>query len=224
MKNALSAVVFDMDGVIFDTERLCLDGWKLIAEKEGYENIEETCIRCIGTTTPETNRILRSTYGDELEIDRLHGELKKYIAEFVKKNGLPIKKGAAEILRGLKEMGLPLAIASSTKTETVKAQLDSAGFLRYFNAVIGGDMAGRSKPFPDIYLEACKVLEVLPEKAAAIEDSYNGIRAAHSAGMLTIMVPDIVPPDEEIKNLSDYICKDLSEAFITLQNLKTMNI
>lgn len=210
--NKIKAVVFDMDGVIFDTERLCLDGWKILAAREGLEGIEEVCIRCIGTTTPETIRILKAAYGEELEIDRLHGELHRIVQKMIAENGMPVKPGVGEILGMLRDNGVPTALASSTKYETVCSQLKAAGFLDYFSAVIGGDMISKSKPEPDIYLAACERLGVKPENAAAIEDSYNGIRSAHAAGMTTVMVPDIVQTDEEIMKKVDFKCEDLIRA------------
>ncbi len=210
--NRISAVVFDMDGVIFDTERLCLDAWKILAERENMNGIEEVCIRCIGTTTPETIKILKSEYGEDLEIERLHKELNEIIGKMVAENGMPVKDGVSEILSMLKSRGVPTALASSTRYEKVCSQLKAAGFLEYFGVVIGGDMIEKSKPEPDIYLAACERLGTAPENTAAVEDSYNGIRSAHAAGMTTVMVPDIVQPNGEILKKVDFLCKNLLEA------------
>lgn len=210
--NKIKAVVFDMDGVIFDTERLCLDGWKILAEREGLEGIEEVCIRCIGTTTPETIKILKAAYGEGLDIDRLHGELHEIVQKMIAENGMPVKPGVGDILGMLRDNGIPTALASSTRYETVCSQLKAAGFLDYFSVVIGGDMISKSKPEPDIYLAACEKLGVKPENTAAVEDSYNGIRSAHAAGMTTVMVPDIVQPDDEIMKKVDFRCEDLIRA------------
>lgn len=208
----IKAVVFDMDGVIFDTERLCMDGWKILAEREGLEGIEEVCTRCIGTTTPETIRILREAYGEDLDINRLHGELHEIVGGMIEREGMPVKKGVSEILTALSEKGIPTAVASSTRYETVCAQLKSAGFIGFFREIIGGDMISKSKPEPDIYLAACEKLRVKPENAAAVEDSFNGIRSAYAAGMTTVMVPDIVRPNGEILKKVSHLCGDLIEA------------
>jgi HAD superfamily hydrolase (TIGR01509 family) len=156
-------------------------------------------------------KILKSVYGEEIEIERLHEELKETVRAMRREHGLPTKDGAAEILEGLHSRGVPLALASSTQISTVKRQLTEAGFYGYFDVVIGGDMIEKSKPAPDIYLAACERLGVSPENAAAVEDSFNGIRSAHAAGMTTIMVPDIVQPDSVILGSVDFLCKNLSE-------------
>jgi HAD superfamily hydrolase (TIGR01509 family) len=206
------AVVFDMDGVIFDSERLCLDGWKILAEREGLSGIEEVCARCIGTTSEKTEEILRAEYGENLDIERLHEELKEIVRAKIRTDGLPVKKGAKEIFESLKARGIKLAIASSTRRQTVCSHLKNAGFFDYFSVIIGGDMIEKSKPEPDIYLAACKGLNVLPQNAAAIEESFNGIRSAKAAGITTVMVPDLVKPDEEILRYVDFLCEDLIAA------------
>ncbi len=215
----ISAVVFDMDGVIFDTERICLEAWKVLAERKGLEGIEDVCIRCIGSTTQETIRILNEVYGDRLDVEALHEEIRPLIFELIEKNGLPIKMGAKQILQALNERDIPIALASSTRYKTVCSQLEQAGFLKYFSVVVGGDMAKESKPAPDIYLEACRQLNILPQKAVAIEDSFKGIQSAHSAGMTTIMVPDILQPDEERLKIVDFKCDNLIQAMDVVLSL-----
>lgn len=216
--NKLKAVVFDMDGVLFDTERLCMDAWVVIAERYGLKNIEEVAYRCIGRTAPDTKRILREAYPD-FDMAALHDERRMLEKSMIAERGLPKKPGAAEILKALKVRGVPLAIASSTRMVTVESNLRSAGFYEYFDAVIGGDLIERSKPHPDIYLAACKALKVAPESAAAVEDSFNGIRSAKAAGMFTVMVPDIVQPDKEILKSADLLCQSLAEAQTELLTL-----
>lgn len=111
---------------------------------------------------------------------------------------LPMKKGVIELLTYLKSEGKKIALASSTRRQTVMSQLKDAGILDYFDAVICGDMLQRSKPAPDIFLKACEEIQVLPEKAYVIEDSYNGIRAASVGKMHPIMVPDLLSENEEM--------------------------
>lgn len=212
MSAKISAVVFDMDGVIFDTERLSLECWKLLADREGLEGIEEVCKRCIGRTTPESIVILREAYGEGLDVAGLRAELSALMHKTIAERGMPIKTGVREILDFLKDSGVPIALASSTRYVTVTSQLGEAGFLDYFSVVVGGDMAEHGKPAPDIYLAACEKLGADPAKAIAVEDSYNGIRAAHAAGMKPVMVPDILPPDDEMREKAVHICRDLHEA------------
>ncbi len=210
MEKKISAVVFDMDGVLLDTERLCLIVWKKIAEKYKLENVEEVYHRTIGRTTADTKLIVAETY-PQIDVEEVYGELRQVMHCTIAEDGLPVKPYAEDILKALKEKGVPIALASSTRQVTVEAQLQMAGFLQYFDAVIGGDTIENSKPAPDIYLAACKRLNVSPENAAAVEDSFNGVRSANAAGLYTFMVPDLLQPDDEMKKLADVIAADLNE-------------
>lgn len=212
-----NAVVFDMDGVIFDSERLCLDCWKKIAAENGLENVEDAFKRCIGTSVVETRKILKNYYGEDFDCDRFMNQASVLFHEAEEKSGLPVMKGVKEILEALadarrKNPEIKLGLASSTRLATVTRQLKTGGFYDYFDQVIGGDQLEKSKPEPDIYLLACKKLGVKPEDAYAVEDSFNGIRAAYAAGMHPIMVPDMIAPDDEMNQKSEYIAKDLTDA------------
>lgn len=119
------------------------------------------------------------------------------------------KQGVEELLKYLKDKGFKVGIASSTREKIVRRQISEGGLLEYFDQIVGGDMVKHSKPEPDIFLEACGRLESKPENCYVIEDSYNGIRAAHAAGMHPIMVPDLMEPTEEMKSLAEQILGSL---------------
>ena len=122
---------------------------------------------------------------------------------------LPVKAGVREILSWIKEHGIKIALASSTRRAIVEAELKAAGLYDYFDKVICGDMVEKSKPAPDIFLKACNELGVRPCDAYAIEDSYNGVRSAQSAGLKCIMVPDLVPATDEMRELAERVLPDL---------------
>ena len=122
-----------------------------------------------------------------------------------------MKPGVKELLSYLKENGYLVGLASSTRQAIVEQEIRDAGLMPYFDNLVCGDMLKRSKPEPDIYLKACENLDVEPRMAVAVEDSYNGIRSAKRAGMVPVMVPDMVQPDEEMRSLAHKICKDLFE-------------
>lgn len=208
MKN-VKAVVFDMDGVIFDSERGCLNVWKEIAEEHGLENMEEVFKRCIGTTVVATSEILRDAYGKDFDVSRFQKKASVMFHERFDDGRLPVLKGARELLIYLSEQKYIIGLASSTREATVKQQLTDAGLIGYFDYITCGDMLKVSKPEPDIYLLACKNLGVDPKEAIAIEDSYNGIRSAYRAGMIPFMVPDLIPADKEMEELSFKIFDDL---------------
>ena len=218
----IKAVIFDMDGVIFDSERLYVKCDVQVAEKYGMKNVEEVCYRCIGTTTEETMRILRAAYGEDAPIEEMFREATVLFREYCRENGMPEKPGVRELLQFLKENKTATALASSTLTEVVKQELAEAGLLGYFDVIIGGDTVKRSKPAPDIFLAAAERLGRAPEECCIIEDSYNGIRAAHAAGSFPIMVPDILQPDEEIRSLAGIVLPSLDavrEYFLSSSDL-----
>ncbi len=204
-----SAVVFDMDGVIFDSESLVLTCWEKVARKHQIDGITEVLTACIGTTKVKTQEIVLNHYGEDFPFDEFDREASLLFHEIADGGGLPVKCGVREVLDYLKGQKAPVAVASSTRLETVSQELRQAGLYEYFQVVMGGDQLKRSKPEPDIYLMACSKLGVHPEHAYAIEDSYNGIRSAYSAGMKPIMVPDLLLPTEEMKEKSVVVLDNL---------------
>ena len=213
----MKAVVFDMDGVLFDTEVVCMKAWMAIAEKNGLPDMEEIFPQCIGLNSNDSRQIVLKAYGEDFDYPAFRQQSSEWLQEYMAENGLPVKPGAPQILEWLKGAGYAIGLASSTRSSSVYRYLEQSGLKGYFSVVITGDMIEHSKPRPDIYLMACDRLGVQPEEAYAIEDSPNGIRSAHAAGMCPIMVPDMIEPDEEMKRLSFLIRKDLFEVRDYLQ-------
>ncbi len=211
MRQSDISVIFDMDGTIFDTERLVLDCWERVGERHGIPGIREVFMRCIGTNHARTQEIVFGHYGKEFPYEKFSGESSVLFHEIADKEGIPVKPGAAELLKYLSEHKIPLGLASSTRLAVVTQELQAAGLYGYFQVVVGGDLLKNSKPAPDIYLMTCERMGVLPEKTYAVEDSYNGIRSAHSAGLHPIMVPDLTPATEEMQSLSEAVFTDLFE-------------
>ena len=204
-----NAVIFDMDGVIFDSEACVVECWKEVQRRYGFTGIEEACIRCLGTTKAKTTEIMHEIYGMDFPYERYSAEESAFFHERYDNGRLPVKKGAAELLRVLKESPFKVALASSTRREMVTRELTEAGLLAYFDRLICGGMVTHSKPDPEIYLKAAKTLGEAPEACFAIEDSPNGIRSAFSAGMKVIMVPDLAPVTDELREKSWWILPDL---------------
>lgn len=209
MKMINKAVIFDMDGIIFDSERLVLDCWEKVGEKYHLGNIREVLIECIGTNKEKTKELVHEHYGESFAYDKFAKEASLLFHESVKEHGLPVKKGVKELLRYLQQEEIPIGLASSTRLAIVTEELKQAGLYDYFQTIVGGDQLKKSKPNPDIYLMACEKMKVIPKDAYAIEDSYNGIRAAYSAGMMPIMVPDILPATEEMQQMSVVVLENL---------------
>ena len=205
------AVVFDMDGVIFDSEKCVLEGWLEVAGKYGIKDVERNFLKCIGTNAETTRAIFLKEYGEDFPYDDYKKEASKIYHDRYDDGRLPLKPGVRELLKYLNEQGYLVGLASSTRYAVVEAQIKAAGLAEYFKNLTGGDMLKKSKPEPDIFLMACDNLGVKPEEAIAIEDSYNGIRAASRAGMCAIMVPDMIAPDAEMERLAHRIFNNLSE-------------
>ena len=205
----MKAVVFDMDGVLLDTERLCMDSWAVIAKQRGIADMEKVFPLCIGLNNTDTKALVLKHYGQDFPFEEFAKEASVWFRAYVKANGLPVKKGVREILEFLKEDGWKVGLASSTRYESVVKHLENTGLREYFGVIVGGDMVEHSKPQPDIYLIACDKMGADPANAYAIEDSPNGIRAAHAAGMKPIMVPDMLQPDEEMEHKACQIFGDL---------------
>lgn len=206
----MKAVIFDMDGVIIDSEWLVTDCWKIIGEKYGIADVEENCKRCLGLNKEAAREAFLAYYGQEFPYDSYKQEASALFHER-EKTELVLKPGVIELLEWLQNQNLRIGLATSTREAVAKAQLGKLGVLDYFEEVVCGDMLKKSKPEPDIYLMACDRLKVSPKEAYAIEDSYNGIRAAYNAGMRAIMVPDSVGPNEEMQEKSVVILENLSE-------------
>ena len=211
------AVVFDMDGVIFDSERAVMQCWKELAKKYNIPDIEQAVLSCTGTTMKRTREIMLETYGADFPYDSYAKESSAIYHSRYDGGRLPMKPGVVELLTFLKEEGKKIALASSTRRQTVTNQLKDAGILDFFDQVICGDMVERSKPAPDIFLKACEELGVKPERAYAIEDSYNGIRAAHAGKLHPIMVPDLLPETAEMREKAEVVLSSLLEVISYLK-------
>lgn len=194
----IKAVIFDMDGVLFDTERMYLNAWKLLGDKYGFCDAEQSAIECIGLSFADSSELLKKKYGEDFKLSEYQKEIHCMVTAKMFRDGMPLKPGAKEILQYLSDRGYPLGLASSTLADRVHQFLERAGLKQYFDIIVGGDMIEHSKPNPQIYLLACEKLGYKPENTVVVEDSRNGILSAYNAGMITFMVPDIVRPNEEV--------------------------
>lgn len=205
-------VVFDMDGVIFDTEALILSCWMHVGERYGIAGLEQVFRQCIGVNQTETRNIVRRHLGADFDYERLRRETSLLFHKKTEERGIPVKPGVRELLEYLEGNGYRIGLASSTRREVVGQQLGQAGLLPFFQVIVGGDMVRHSKPHPEIYERACRELGVDPAETYAIEDSLHGVHAACAAGMKALMVPDLLEPDEETRRLAFAVYPSLVEA------------
>lgn len=208
----MKAVVFDMDGVLFDTESVGFAAWDYACEKLGIAPASGLAYKTLGMNAAAVDGILKEYYGEDFELEKFHRLCREYTYTYFAENGVPQKPYVHDALNTLKNSGLKIALASSTGKKGVMRNLESAGITGYFETVISGDMTERSKPAPDIYLKAAETLGVPPQLCFAVEDSRNGILSAHGAEMKVIMVPDLWQGDAETDSLLFAKCEDLKTA------------
>lgn len=207
----IKGIVFDMDGVLFDSERISLKAWERAGEEIGFHDWERAHRECTGLSRTDAYVKLAELYGPNFPAQKIREKASEYFYVITAESGLPQKYYAKEILEYLKGKGYPLALASSTRRQIVERELKEGGLYDFFDFVIGGDDVTHSKPHPEIYQLACKGINVLPQEAVAIEDSINGILSAHAAGMKCVMVPDQIQPEEKTKNLLYKLCDTLED-------------
>jgi HAD superfamily hydrolase (TIGR01509 family) len=197
----IELVIFDMDGVMFDTERLTIKAWKEALIKSGYKVDENALERIIGSNLKLTGKIMSDHYGSDFRLDDIIRESEIIIKDFIDKNGVPLKEGLFELLDFLKNQKVKIALATSTARKKAENNLTLAGVIKYFNVITCGDEVKESKPEPEIFLKSAEKSGVPPEKCVVLEDSRNGIIAAFKAGMFPVMIPDLIKPDKEIEKM-----------------------
>ena len=205
------AVIFDMDGVIFDSEQIVCNLWIDYAKEVDLPGIDEIIIKCIGINDKSTAQVFRDAYGEDFPYEAHKKVISTRFHERYDGGRLPKKPGIDELLKVLKEKGFKTALASSTREEVVRNELRDAGLLDYFDFVIGGDKVSHSKPDPEIFIKAAEGLGAKVKDCYVIEDSFNGIKAANAAGMIPIMVPDLLQPTPEILDLCAFKLDSLGE-------------
>lgn len=206
----MKAVIFDMDGLLVDTERLYVDAFKEACEIMGDTYNEDVFNSCIGTTKTTQNKILLEHFGPDYDFDRSNDLTHEALDRFIAEGRLELKIGVVEILENFKKNGFKMGVASSTANKKVHATLELKNIKHYFDEIVTGDMVTHGKPHPEIFLLAAKKLGVAPNETYVFEDSYNGVRASYDGGFYTIMVPDLLPPTDEMREKCDKIIENLT--------------
>jgi HAD superfamily hydrolase (TIGR01509 family) len=218
----IEAVIFDMDGIMFDTEQLMLRALEQTAREFAYDGAGEIKKEIMGTNARVMRQIFMRRYGPDFPYDRFMAFRQKLVDREIGENGVPLKPGLFELLRYLRKNGYGTAVATSTSREHALEYIRSTGAEPYFRKIICGDMLEKSKPDPEIYCTAAAALNLAPEVCMALEDSPNGIRSAHAAGMAAVMVPDLIPPSPELDRLLFARVETLSDVIGLLEEQKLL--
>lgn len=197
--------LFDMDGLIFDTERLFMEQLALVMAEEGYRLSREVYIRTLGMGGRELEQVMLSEYGEDYPFHEMGRRARERVDVVADTVGLVLKPHILELLVWLQEQGLVCAVASSSNSVSVRKYLECTGILSYFSVIIGGEMVEHSKPAPDIFLLACEKCGLEPHQAVVFEDSENGVRAAAAADIPVICVPDLKQPSPEVCQMANAV-------------------
>jgi len=192
------AVIFDMDGLMLDTERLAPEAWSNAALAMGVDFDMSLVPAMVGRNWADCNAMIRERYGETFPCDDLMHAWHVAYDAIVERDGIALKPGLLELLAWLEQENVPKAVATSTRRARAVAKLELTGLMPRFAALVGGDEIARGKPEPDIFLLAAERLSQPPEQCLVLEDSEPGIRAALAAGMTPIMVPDLHPPSADL--------------------------
>ncbi len=205
---SFQAVIFDMDGLLMDSERVGLEVMPQCGLLQGYDIPADMVRETIGSNRQSSSDFYHQFY-PALDTDRLFSDFKKAMCDLARRGRIPLKSGARELLAAVRARHIPMAVASSSGESTIRVYLESAGILSYFNEIVTGSGLP-SKPAPDVFLKTAEALHAAPEKCLVLEDSIHGVQAGRAAGMTVAMIPDMIPFTADLKPFCDQVLPDLS--------------
>lgn len=197
----LKAVIFDMDGLMFDTERLNIEAWMHVGQENGLALTYEIALQTVGASPEDTKRAFSSYLGDLPNFYELRHQRITYVNHVIATQGVPLKKGLLELLDFLEKHAYKVALATSTQRKHALYYLERAGLTDRFDQIICGDMIQNMKPAPDIYVKTCAMLNVEPQACLVLEDSAIGVTAAWQAHANPVLIPDLVQLDDSYVTL-----------------------
>lgn len=196
---------------MLETEAIARQAWLQAGKEWGYDIPEEIYVQVLGRTVPDSERIFRNALGEHFPFREIRQRRLEIAREFHQQHGYPVKPGLPELLDTLEALSVPLAVATSTVQEAARQRLTANRLWERFRVVVTGDQVAHGKPAPDIFLLAAEKLQTPPQNCLVLEDSDAGILAAHRAGMPAIMIPDIKPPEDDIRKLAYRVMDSLEE-------------
>lgn len=205
----IKAVIFDMDGLMIDSERVTFEGYQHVLAKENLTMSEEKYKTLLGKPVKAVHDLFKEDYGPQYDVDQIIKDVHAYIAKRFETEGVPLKPGLVELLKYLKENNYKTIIATSSHRNRVDLIVKQAQIDQYFDDSICGDEVTKGKPNPEVFLKACQKLQVSPQDALVLEDSESGINAAYNAEIKVIGIPDMKYPEEKYVKMTYKIMDDL---------------
>lgn len=214
----IRAILFDVDGVLVDSERVFNDCWRKAAEREGYSMTFDQALQLRSLDSLLAKDLFRDWYGSESAYNAIRASRKVIMTEQIAIEPLEARKGVLDFLRSVSVLQKKIVIVTSSPQKRITSYLESVGITRgLFDEIITTEQVTRGKPFPDVYTFACKTIGYRPYECVAVEDSPNGVISAHTAGCFTIMFPDLSPFTEDLKPYVDMEIKEMNELFRFIQ-------
>ncbi|CAM2910016.1 HAD family hydrolase [Moritella viscosa] len=214
------AAIFDMDGLLLDTERVCKGIFEEACTSLSIPFLEDVYLDIIGRNSQGIEKVIRAGYGSDLDYPVLHEAWRTRYNAVVKHQAIPVKDGVIELLTWLKNNNIPTAVATSTQQDVATIKLKLAGLEQFFDNLTTGCEVKNGKPDPEIYLLAAGRLNIKPEQCLAFEDSNNGVLSAVSANMQTFQIPDLVQPSAQILTLGHTVSASLLDVLDILKQSK----
>jgi HAD superfamily hydrolase (TIGR01509 family) len=211
------AAIFDMDGLLLDSERVCMQAFRETCEFLSLPMLEDVYLSIIGSNSSSIRRIILNGYGADLDYETLNTEWMRRYHLVVQYQAVPLKKGVIELLNWLKSQSIPIAVATSSPYQIATTKLKFAGLLDYFEHLSTGCEVSNGKPDPEIFLLTAKRLNIHPQHCLVFEDSNNGARAGVAAGMQVYQIPDLVKPCADVTALGHTISDSLTDVLSQLQ-------
>lgn len=215
----IKAIIFDMDGVLFDTEKIMKKGWEKAADLLDFSITEDQLKQLRGGSREGNSALFKKWYNGRIDYQQARKIRSDYLNTYIEKYSIPPKKGLYELLSFLKNANIPWGIATSTDRKQAEDYWKLANIYKEVSASVCGNEVTKSKPNPEIFLKTAEKLQTSIDSCLIVEDSINGLKAAKAAGGISCMIPDLTPYSSALASFCDYVCKDLLDLFSLIQTI-----
>lgn len=217
------AILFDMDGLLLDTEKVCFDNFVETRRHFSLSDSPDVFLRCVGLRRPECDRVIQESLSGQVEFQEFNEVWREKISATLRRD-IPLKAGALQLFQILASKGYLMGVATSTETEVARSHLERAGLLSFLGGVVGGDRVQEGKPSPEVYHKISEHLGVSAADCIAFEDSETGTRAAVASGAKTVQIPDLIPPSTEMLEFGHVIAPSLLEGALKVDLIQTSDV